>query len=180
MGFEAVNVEYEFRVPVERVFSHLSEHENLARVFGVRVERLQDGSPQRNGVGSVRRLSLNGIAPFEETVTAYREHQLIEYQVTKGTPLNEHHGAMRFSRRESGHSSHLEYVIHLGSDVPGVAKVVARVLRKRIARGLARLDDELVARNGNGGDDADQTVATTSGTRLGLVEPPAGSDVTST
>ena len=127
MAVEAVNVEYEFRVPVERVFNHLSEHENLAGVFGMRVVRVQDGEHQRNGVGSVRRLSLNGIAPFEETVTAFREYQLIEYRITKGTPLNQHHGAMRFSRRESGHSSHLEYVIHLGSDVPGVAKVVARV-----------------------------------------------------
>jgi uncharacterized protein YndB with AHSA1/START domain len=177
MAVEAVNVEYEFRVPVERVFSYLSEHENLAGVFGMRVERLRDGAPQRNGVGSVRRLSLNGIAPFEETVTAYREHQLIEYRITKGTPLNEHHGAMRFSRRESGHASHLEYAIRVGSDVPGVAQVVARVLRRRLSRGLARVDDELVARSQAEGD---QTAATTSGSRLGLVEPPAGSDVTST
>ena len=175
MGAESVQVEYEFRVPVERVFNHLSEHENLSGLFGMRVARVRDGEHQRNGVGSVRRLSLGGIAPFEETVTAFREYQLIEYRVTKGTPLNEHHAAMRFSRRESGHASHLEYVIRLGSDVPGVAKVVARVLRRRIARGLARLDDELVARGG-----PDQVAATMTGSRLGLVEPPAGSDVTST
>lgn len=175
MGVEAVQVEYEFRVPVERVFNHLSEHENLAEVFGMRVARVQDGEHDRNGVGSVRRLSLGGIAPFEETVTAFREYQLIEYRVTKGTPLNEHHGAMRFSRRESGHASHLEYAIRLGSDVPGVAKIAARVLGKRIARGLARLDDELVAQAG-----PDQVAATITGSRLGLVEPPAGSDVTST
>ena len=179
MGVEAVHVEQEFRVPVERVFGYLSEHENLGGVFGMRVERLQDGEPHRNGVGSVRRLSLNGIAPFEETVTAFREYQLIEYTITKGTPLNEHHGALRFSRRESGHASHLEYSIRLGSDVPGVAKVVAGVLRRRLTRGLARLDDELVAHT-DVEPDADQTVATTSGARLGLVEPPAGSDVTST
>jgi len=177
MAVKLVHVEHDFRVPVERVFAHLSEHENLGDLFGVRVERLRDGAPQRNGVGSVRRLSLNGIAPFEETVTAYREHQLIEYRITKGTPLNEHHGALRFSRRESGHASHLEYEIRLGSDVPGVAKVVASVLRRRLTRGLARLDGELVARSEA---DGAQTAATTNGTRLGLVEPPAGSDVTST
>ena len=176
MGVETVHVEHEFRVPVERVFNHLAEHENLAELFGMRVERVADGEHQRNGVGSVRRLSLNGIAPFEETVTAYREHQLIEYEITKGTPLNEHHGAMRFSRRESGHASHLEYEIRLGSDIPGVAKVVARVLTKRISRGLARLDADLVAQGGA----ADQVAATMTGSRLGLVEPPAGSDVTST
>ena len=176
MAVRSVQVEQDFRVPVERVFNHLSEHENLASLFGMRVVRLKDGERERNGVGSVRKLSLNGIAPFEETVTAFREYQLIEYEITKGTPLNEHHGAMRFSRRESGHASHLEYTIRMGSDVPGVAKVAARVLRKRLARGLARLDDELVAQGGG----PDQTVATMTGSRLGLVEPPAGSDVTST
>ena len=174
MGVEAVQVEYEFRVPVERVFNHLSEHENLGEVFGMRVARVQDGEHHRNGVGSVRRLSIAGIAPFEETVTAFREYQLIEYRITKGTPLNEHHGAMRFSRRESGHASHLEYVIRLGSDVPGVAKIVARVLRRRITRGLAHLDEQLVALGG-----PEQVAATTNGARLGLVEPPAGSDATS-
>jgi len=179
MGVHVVHVEHEFRVPVERVFAHLSEHENLGGVFGMRVERVQDGAPQRNGVGSVRRLSLNGIAPFEETVTAYREHQLIEYTITKGTPLNEHHGAMRFSRRESGHASHLEYAIRLGSDVPGVAKVVAAVLRRRLTSGLARVDEALVAARESEVEVA-QTAATTNGTRLGLVETHAGSDVTST
>lgn len=176
MSREKVTVEYEFRVPVERVFQHLAEHENLGGLFGMRVERVRDGEHERNGVGSVRRLSLNGIAPFEETVSAYRENQLIEYGITKGTPLKDHHGAMRFSRRESGHASHLEYVIRFSSDIPGVAKFVARVLGRRIPRGLARADDELAARGGRPG----QTDATTSGGRLGLVEPPAGSDVTLT
>ena len=175
MGRETVHVEHEFGVPVERVFNHLSEHENLADVFGMRIARVQDGEPHRNGVGSVRRLSGPGVPAFEETVTAFREHQLIEYRITKGTPLNEHHGAMRFSRRQSGHGSHLEYVITLGSDLPVVAGVVARVLRRRIPRGLARLDAELIAQGAQ-----DQTSATSNGARLGLVEPPAGSDVTST
>ena len=177
-----VHVEHDFSVPVERVFEYLSEHENLAGVFGMRVERVRDGEPQRNGVGSVRRLSLNGVAPFEETVTAFREHQTIEYTITKGTPLNEHQGVMTFSRRESGHASHLEYAIRLGSDIPGVAKVVASVLRRRIPRGLARVDAELSLQSA--ADAAphvdDQTLATTTGTRLGLVDPPDGSDVTST
>jgi uncharacterized protein YndB with AHSA1/START domain len=174
MSRQTVTVEYDFRVPVERVFQHLAEHENLGDVLGMRVARVSDGEHERNGVGSVRRLSLNGIAPFEETVSAYRENQLIEYGITKGTPLKDHHGVMRFSRRESGHASHLEYVITFSSDIPGVSKVVARVMRRRIPRGLARADDELAARGGGPG----QTDATTSGGRLGLVDPPAGSDVT--
>lgn len=176
MSRRQVIVERDFRVPVERVFRHLSEHENLADIIGMRVERVHDGEHDRNGVGSVRRLSINGIAPSEETITAYRENQLIEYSITKGGPLKDHRGAMRFSRRESGHASHLEYVIDFDSDIPGVARIVARVLRRRIPRGLARVDDELAAR----GPGPDQTSAMTTGTRLGLVEPPAGSDVTST
>ena len=167
----------DYALPPERVFEYFAEHENLAAVFGAKITRLKNGTDgNRNGVGSVRELKVGPAPPFEETVTAYREHQLIEYEITKGTPLNEQHGAMRFSRRESGHASHLEYEIRLGSDIPGVAKVVARVLTKRISRGLARLDADLVAQGGA----ADQVAATMTGSRLGLVEPPAGSDVTST
>ena len=50
-----VTVEQDFSAPVDRVFAHLSEHENLAEVFGAKVERLEDGQPERNGVGSRRR-----------------------------------------------------------------------------------------------------------------------------
>ena len=61
---QRVHIQQEFEVPVERAYAYLAEHENLGTVFGLKVERVQDGDTERNGVGSVRRLSIGGVAPF--------------------------------------------------------------------------------------------------------------------
>lgn len=139
MRVHHVHVTHDFDAPVERVFAYLAEHENLADVFGIRVERVRDGDGARNGVGSVRRLSFFGLLPFEETVTEYVPDERIVYRITKGTPLRDHEGVMAFSARpDSG--AHLDYRIRLGSPLPGVAALVARVLQSRVAAGLRKLD----------------------------------------
>ena len=93
-----VRVERDFSVPVETLFDHLAEHENLSTVFApARIERLRHGDTERNGVGSVRKLSFAGLMPFQETVTAVTENERIEYRISKGTPLRHHYGVMKFS-----------------------------------------------------------------------------------
>ena len=55
---QQVLVERDFDQPVDRLFAYLCEHENLGPIFPARVERVRDGeNGERNGVGSVRRLS---------------------------------------------------------------------------------------------------------------------------
>lgn len=134
-----VHVTREFDAPVERLFDHLSEHENLGVLFPARVERVRDGESSRNGVGSVRRLSINGLLPFEETVLVCEANERIEYAITKGSPLRGHRGVMRFSERPEG-GSRLDYTITFGAVVPGLAPVVAVALRRTITRGLAEVD----------------------------------------
>jgi hypothetical protein len=134
-----VHVRRDFDLPVAELFDHLAEHENLAAVFGARVERLRDGDPERNGVGSCRRLHAPGLPAFEETVTQYVAPELIVYRITKGTPLDDHEGVMRFSARPGG-GSHLDYDILLASRIPGLAPLVKLVLTARVKRGLAALD----------------------------------------
>ncbi len=133
---QQVLVERDFDQPVDRLFAYLSEHENLGTIFPLDVERVRDGeNGDRNGVGSVRRLSLKGLAPFEETVTAVQPNRLIEYRITKGSPMRGHRGQMEFSERDGG-GSHLRYEIVFGAKVPGLDRVVAASLRRSIARGL--------------------------------------------
>ena len=112
-----VTVEQDFTAPVDTVFAHMSEHENLAEVFGAKVERLEDGRPERNGVGSRRRMRIGPTAPFEETITRFEPSELIEYRITKGTPLRDHVGVMRFTSLPGG-GSHLDYRIRIASRVP--------------------------------------------------------------
>jgi uncharacterized protein YndB with AHSA1/START domain len=135
-----VTVEYDFTAPVDGVFAFLSEHENLAAVLGSSVERLEDGSPERNGVGSRRRLKVApGAAPFEETVTRFLPGELIEYRITKGSPLRDHVGIMRFSPTPGG-GTHLDYRIRIASRIPGLSPLVTAVLTRNITKGMARVE----------------------------------------
>jgi uncharacterized protein YndB with AHSA1/START domain len=132
---QQVLVERDFTQPVERVFAYLSEHENLGEIFPMRVERVRDGdNGDRNGVGSVRRLSFRGLLPLEETVTSVEPNRRIEYRITKGSPLRNHRGEMLFSERD-GSGSHLRYEITFDA-APGLAPVVAAGLRRSITRGM--------------------------------------------
>ena len=142
MSFQKIDVQHEFRIPVGRVFAYLSEHENLGVLFGLKVERVRDGDSARNGVGSVRKLSLAGIAPFEETVTAFVPDELIVYRVTKGSPIKNHEGRMEVSSRESGAASHLRYRIEFEGKIPGLGPVVERSLTRSITKGLRKVDQQ--------------------------------------
>ncbi|MDQ3573123.1 MAG: SRPBCC family protein [Actinomycetota bacterium] len=140
---QTVHVQKDFSVPPERVFAYLSEHENLGVVFApAKVERIREGETEPNGTGSVRRLSFFGALPFEETVTAVDPNERIEYEITKGTPLRAHHGTMLFTPNFSG-GTHLDYTITFDAPVPGLAATIAMILRRNIAKGLAKVDASL-------------------------------------
>ena len=141
MRLHHVHVRHEFANPVDRVFAHLSEHENLSAVFApVRVARVRDGEDgRRNGVGSTRKLSFAGLMPFEETVMEFVEGERIVYRITKGSPLRGHEGVMEFSALPGG-GTLLDYRIQLGSPIPGLAAVVKHALTRSIPRGLGSVD----------------------------------------
>jgi uncharacterized protein YndB with AHSA1/START domain len=142
---QTVRVQKDFAAPPERVFSYLSENDNLGVLFApARVEHIRDGEDGRTGVGSVRRLSFWGLLPFEETVTEVVPNERIEYEITKGSPMRHHHGEMRFTPTGAG-GTHLEYEIQLDAAVPGLAAAVATQLRRSIAKGLTRVDETLRA-----------------------------------
>ncbi len=134
-----VKVEHHFAKPPERVFAYLSEHENLAEMFGAKITRLRDGDSERNGVGSVRRLQIGPGPPFEETVTEFVPPQRIVYKITKGSPLRGHVGVMTFA--PEGEGTRLDYDIRLASPVPGLAALVRLQLTRSINQNLAKVDE---------------------------------------
>lgn len=131
-----VHIEHDFDKPPERIFAHLAEHENLAEVFGAKVTRLRDGDDHRNGVGSVRRLQIGPLPPFEETVTEFVPSQRIVYRITKGSPLRGHVGTMSFEPTGAG-GTRFVYDIRIASPIPGIAPIVHASLTRSIARSLA-------------------------------------------
>ena len=133
-----VHVTQTYRSDPATVFAALAEHENLGPVFGAKITRMRDGDASRNGVGSVRRLKIGPLPAFEETTTVAEEPTLIEYRITRGSPLRNHHGVQRLSPTPDG-GTRLDYTITFDAVVPGLDKVVAAVLTRAISRGLPKL-----------------------------------------
>jgi len=137
-----VHETYDFNVPVERLYSYFSEHGNLKTIFGIDVERLSEGDSEPNGVGSVRKLSVKGVLPFEETITEAIPNERIEYRITKGSPLRDHLGIMVFSSTGDG-GSHLDYTITFGAAVPGLDRVIGAGLSRSMRRGFPKVARKL-------------------------------------
>lgn len=137
---ERVHIERDFDLPVERVFAYLSEHEHLEPLFGAKVTRLNDGTDgTRNGVGSARALKIGPLPAFTETVVESVPDALIRYRITKGSPLRDHEGVMRFSALDGGRSR-LDYTITFRGAVPGLGALVAKGLDRNIRSGLGKVE----------------------------------------
>lgn len=133
-----INITENFPFPVEKLFSFLEKHENLETLFvPLKVKTVKDGDTDKYGVGSVRSLQLAVIPSFEETVTVCKRNELIEYKITKGSPLKNHYGVMKFSSTAEG--SDLHYTIEFDSDIPFVAAIVKIGLENGIIKGLKKL-----------------------------------------
>jgi hypothetical protein len=138
-----VVVDHRFSAPPARIFAHLAEHENLAQVFGARIERLKDGDDgRRNSAGSARRLKIGPLPAFDETVTEYEPDALIRYRITRGSPLRDHRGELRFA--PDGPGTWLHYEIAFGTAVPGLDRLIALMLRRNVVNGLRAADEQLI------------------------------------
>ena len=133
-----VHVTHTFTSDPATVFEALSEHENLGRIFGAKITRLRDGETSRNGVGSARELKIGPTPAFVETVTAAEPNSLIEYKITKGSPLKNHHGIQKLTPTPDG-GTKLDYTIAFDSKIPGLAGPVAKSITKTITAGLPKL-----------------------------------------
>ena len=137
---QRVHVTQIYRSDPATVFEALFEHENLSRVMGAKVTRVRDGDASRNGAGSTRRLKIGPFLTFEETVTAAEPYSLIEYTISKGTPMKGHWGEQRLTPTADG-GTELNYRIGFDAPVPGMAAVVGKIITVQLSRGLGKLVD---------------------------------------
>ena len=135
---QTVHVSQDFPQPVEYVFGHLAEHENLAPVFGAKIRRLNDGADgSRNGAGSAREMRVGPMPPFVETNVEVVPNELIRYRITKGGILKDHEGVLRITPRGDG--SHLDWTITFDGKAPGVGPLVKAKLTRDVSRAMRRL-----------------------------------------
>ncbi|MET0448414.1 MAG: SRPBCC family protein [Aeromicrobium sp.] len=135
---QRVHVTHTFTSDPATVFEKLSEHENLGPVFGARITRVKDGDTSRNGVGSTRSLKIGPLPAFHETTTVSEPHTLIEYAISKGSPLKGHWGRQILTPTPDG-GTFLDYTIGFDLPVPGAAGLVGKVLQKGITKGIGKV-----------------------------------------
>lgn len=137
---QRVHVTHTYRSDPATVFEALSAPENLSRVMGAKVTRVRDGDASPNGVGLVRRLKIGPLPAFEETVTAAEPYTLIEYKISKGSPMKGHWGVQRLTPTAEG-GTELDYRIGFDAPAPGMAALVGRLISLQLNRGLGKLVD---------------------------------------
>ena len=110
MSRQHSEIRQSFNAPVETIFNILTDHESFGKVIATKIQRVVDSPDEnKNGVGSVRRISSFPVPAFEETVITFEPNQLMEYVVSKGSPIKNHKGRMEFS--EEGGKTQLCYYI---------------------------------------------------------------------
>ena len=136
MKIHEIKLYQEFDAPIDHVWEAFNDHANFGKMMGQKITRIVDSTDPDNinGLGSVRAMSLP-TGGFEETIVKSEKPALIEYKITKGTPLHHHHGRMHFSSLPGGRSA-INYSIELGSKYPLLGAIVKTALNKGIGDGL--------------------------------------------
>ena len=95
MSRQHIEIRQSFNAPVETIFNILTDHESFGNVIATKVRRVVDCPEEnKNGVGSVRRVFSFPLPAFEETVITFEPNFLMEYVVSKGSPIKNHTGRM--------------------------------------------------------------------------------------
>ena len=138
MKIHEINMYQEFEAPVDIIWEAFNDHVSFGKMMGLKFERIADSKDagNLNGKGSVR-LIKTPLLSFEETITRSEKPKLIEYRISKGTPLNHHYGTMEFKSLPGGKTA-LSYNIAIGSKIPLLAALVKAGLQSNMQAGLKK------------------------------------------
>ncbi|MCP3952187.1 MAG: SRPBCC family protein [Desulfobacterales bacterium] len=140
MSRQRIEIRQSFDAPVGEIFNALTDHESFGNVIGTNIKRVVDSPDEnKNGVGSVRRISSFPVPAFEETVITYDPNRLMEYVVSKGSPIKNHKGRMEFSEKEG--KTELFYTISFEPKLPFIllGAILKQAIDKPIRKGIERL-----------------------------------------
>jgi hypothetical protein len=136
MSTQLITINQTFNAPISQVFGTLSDHEKFGAICGINMKRVVDGKGNVNGLGAVREIKIGFLPAFEETITRFIENERLEYKITKGSPIKNHLGVLRFS--ENGDKTELNYTIELESKIPFTTFLIKTALAQGIGKGLKR------------------------------------------
>jgi len=140
MGRQHIEIRQTFNAPVKTIFNLLTDHEAFGKVIATKIKRVVDSQGEnKNGVGSVRWISSPPVPAFEETIVTYEPNKLMEYVVSKGSPIKNHKGRMEFSEEEG--KTILFYSIDFEPKLPFIllGSVLKKAIEKPMRTSLERL-----------------------------------------
>lgn len=151
MSQHSVRFVEHFNAPPAAVFPYFAQHETFGAMAGgpladklrlIRRVRIGEDLKHPDGVGSVRRIAYGPLA-FEETVTASTPNRLIEYVISKGSPLKNHIGRIEFSDDAGG--TRVDYLITFEPRLPGTALAIKQALKAMIGPAFPRIRKALAS-----------------------------------
>lgn len=127
--------------PIDDVWAVVSNHERMADWSGYApVALIEDGAPERNGYGAVRRMR-GGMGAVVEQITDWNPRNGLRYRVIKGSPFACHQGKIRL--KEFGTETELTWTIRFRPKLFGsgqlLSAMVGRMLRNALDRRLKPL-----------------------------------------
>lgn len=132
---QTIHIERVFPLSPAELFAELTDHERFGHILGQGIRTLSPAPGDAPcGAGSVRLIPLGAGLSFEETVRSYLPDQLMEYQVTRGSPVTRHWGRMEFHPHARG--CRLLYSIRFSPRIPLTGWLIAKALRRSLSQAL--------------------------------------------
>lgn len=122
----------------EHVWAVLVDHEGMSSWGpGLKVALQTEGTPDRNGLGAVRKISAPGPMPaIVEEVVAFEPNQTFGYRALAGVPFKNYGGTVTLTPQDG--STRIDYSITLDERVPVVEKAAAALVARVLLTALVR------------------------------------------
>ena len=128
--------------PIDDVFGLLSDHAGYTRFRGfTKAELVREGTPDRNGVGALRRL-VAGPLRFTEEITAFERPARMDYLIREvNLPLEHDGGSIELA--PDGAGTRVHWISVFTMPVPVVGGATAAGLAVALRQGFIRLLDDV-------------------------------------
>jgi uncharacterized protein YndB with AHSA1/START domain len=125
--------------PIETVFDVLTDHEGATALTPgpVKFTLEREGSPERNGLGAVRKISGAGPALREEVV-AYEAPTHFSYSIISGAPVKNHRGDVVLEERSGGTFMTYRIAFDAAAPLAPVLKAVMRGVVGQLVKGITK------------------------------------------
>lgn len=124
--------------PIDKVWAVVADHEGMSEWGpGMTAEITQPGSPERNGLGAVRKIGAPGPAPaIVEQITVFEPNKHLQYKALSGVPLKNYFGDIELKQTAGG--TEITYKISAVQRVPLVEQLICKAISVTLLQLLVR------------------------------------------